>query len=96
MPVIRYLVWDEQNTTHIAGHGVILEEVEEVCRGQPVFRDSYKGRILVIGPTLSGRMITAVLDPEPGLEGAYYPVTARPASRRERRRYSEEKQGTEG
>ena len=36
-------------------------------------------------------MLAVVLAPEGG--GAYYPVTARPASQKERRRYVEEKDG---
>lgn len=38
------------------------------------------------------RMITVALDPEPGLEDVYYPVTAHPAGRKERRRYKEAKE----
>ena len=45
--------------------------------------------MLVIGPTSAGRMLTVVIDPEG--DGVYYPVTARPASRRERAVYAREK-----
>lgn len=37
-------------------------------------------------------MLAVILDPE-GEEGVYYPATARPASRRERRLYGERKGG---
>jgi len=37
-------------------------------------------------------MLAAILDPEPET-GVYYPVSARPASRRERRLYQEAKGG---
>lgn len=87
MPVIRFLIWDGWNVVHIARHAVTPEEVEEACRGQPIFRDSYHGRILAIGPTGSGRIIAAALDPEPDTEGVYYPVTA---PTRRGRRYHEE------
>ena len=62
--------------------------MEEVCHGEPVVQVGKKGRSLVFGPTLSGRMLTVVLDPESSEEGLYYPVTARPASRRERAIYA--------
>ncbi|MCL4544783.1 MAG: hypothetical protein M1118_09355 [Chloroflexi bacterium] len=44
------------------------------------------------GPTLLGRMLTVILDPEPEPD-VYYPVTARPASRQERRHYQETRGG---
>lgn len=92
MVKIKKLVWDEWNIKHISRHDVIPNEVEEVCQGDPVFRSSYKGRKLVIGPTKSGRMVTVALDPEPDLVDIYYPVTAHPASKKERRRYKETKE----
>ncbi|MBI2334717.1 BrnT family toxin [Candidatus Daviesbacteria bacterium] len=92
MVYIKRLVWDSWNVEHIARHDVTSDEVEEVCHCNPVFRDSYKGRKLVIGPTKLGRMITVALDPEPEMEGVFYPVTAHPASRKERRRYKETKE----
>ena len=83
------LRWDDWNRQHIARHGVSPEEVEDVCRGSCIVRESYKGRLMLIGPNAAGRILVAVLDPEG--EGTYYPVSARPASRRERRIYAEEK-----
>ena len=79
MLVIRRLIWDEWNVTHIARHKVIPNEAEEVCHGNPVVQKGSKGRSLVFGPTKTGRMLTVVLDPEE--VGVYYPVTARPAKR---------------
>lgn len=92
MLVIRRLIWDSWNAAHIGRHQISIEEAEEVCHGNPVFRSSYGNRILAIGPTRFGRMLTVALDPEEE-EGVYYPVTARTASRKERRRYMEEKGG---
>lgn len=91
MLVIRRLVWDEWNVAHIARHKVIPNEVEEVCHTDPVIQQGKKGRSLVFGPTKTGRMLTVVLDPEG--EEVYYPVTARPVSKRERAIYAEEKAG---
>jgi uncharacterized protein len=88
MLFVRRLIWDPWNMAHIARHDVIPDEVEEVCHGTPVTSATYNGRIRVIGPTQSHRMLTVILAPtdEPGV---YYPVTARPADRKERRRYGE-------
>jgi uncharacterized protein len=92
MLFVRLLLWDAWNIAHIARHDVIPEEVEEVCHGQPVTSQTYKGRLRVVGPTRSRRMLTVILAPteEPGV---YYPVTARPADRKERRSY-EQRGGT--
>jgi uncharacterized DUF497 family protein len=93
MLFVRRLIWDTWNIAHIARHDVIPDEVEEVCHGQPMTSQTYKGRLRVVGPTRSRRMLTVILAPteEPGV---YYPVTARPADRKERRGY-EQQRGTQ-
>lgn len=91
MSFIKRLVWDETNVTHIAKHGVSPEEAEEVCQSEPVVQIGKKGRLLVYGLTKLGRMVTVVLDSEPE-EGVYYPVTARPTSKKEREIYRKEKE----
>lgn len=88
---VRRLVWDEWNVTHIARHGITPDEVEQVCRGNPVRLQSYKKRIILVGPTQEGKIISVVLDPEN--HGVYYPVTARLASRKERRYWEQERGG---
>lgn len=86
MPSIRRLIWDTFNVAHIARHNVTPEEVEEVCHGMAFFSENtYKGRIRVIGPNATGRLLTVILAPVG--RGIYYPVTARTASRKERRQY---------
>lgn len=92
MIVVRRLVWDPGNVAPIARHDVIPEEVEEVCHGDPVVQVGKLGRFLIFGSTKAGRILTVVLDPEPEM-GTYYPVTARPASRRERDLYTRERGG---
>ena len=89
--MVRCLIWDAWNVAHITRHGVTPEEVEEVCQGPHLLRQAYKGRLMLIGPTLAARMLSVVLEPEG--EGVFYPVTARPASRKERRRYQQEQGG---
>ena len=90
---IRRLSWDPGNIAHIAAHHVTVDEAEEVCHGDPIPLQSYVGRIILIGPTLAGRMLAVVLDPEG--EDVYYPVTARAASRKERRYYHQQKGGAQ-
>ena len=90
---IRRLTWDPGNIAHITRHEVTVDEAEEVCYGDPVLLQSYLGRIIVMGPTQEGRMLAVVLDPAG--EDVYYPVTARPASRKERRYYHQQKGGAQ-
>jgi hypothetical protein len=89
---VKRLIWDDWNVPHIARHDVTPDEVEEICNGQHALREGYAGRIVLIGRTSAGRLISAVLDPDTGEDDVYYPVTSRPADRKERRiyaRYSE-------
>jgi uncharacterized DUF497 family protein len=88
---VRRLVWAPLNVAHTARHGVSPDEVEEVCHGDPEDLRSYLGRIILIGPTRAGRMLAVMLEPEG--EGTYYPITARHASRKERRYYQGRKGG---
>lgn len=90
MDDFRNLIWeDDKNLAHMRDkHGVSRQEVEEVCYGTPIILQTYAGRILAIGLTGEGRMLTVVLEAK--REGDYYPVTARAASRSERRIYRAE------
>ena len=92
--VITKLIWDAWNIAHIARHHVIPQEVEEACQGKIIILDGHHGRFIVIGLTQKKRLLAVVLDPEPE-PGAYYPVTARTADRKERLHYQEEKGGEE-
>jgi uncharacterized protein len=87
------LIWDNWNITHIARHDVVPEEVEDVCSANPAVFQTYQNRLLVVGMTRHRRVLGVVIDPVG--DGAYYVVTARPASRRERRLYQEEKESAE-
>ncbi len=87
LPFEPRLTWNDGNLAHIARHHVTQREVEEVLHGTTVVRDTYAGRLVAVGLTADGRMLAAILEPEPN--GTYYVVTARPASRKERQRYRE-------
>lgn len=95
---LRLLVWDDWNIAHIARHGVTPEEVEAVFHAEPVlWKQSYKERLMIIGETPAGRVLAIVIGPVPGAPiGTYYPFTARPAHRSERRDhdYLKGRQGT--
>lgn len=86
---IDFLVWNSWNVAHLAKHKVVREEVEETCQSDPVFLAGHSGRILAVGKTQRGRFITVALDPEEN--NSYYPVTARPSSKSERKYYDDTK-----
>lgn len=88
---VNRLVWDEFNTAHIALHGVLSEEVEQVCHEDPLIERLVNGRLFLTGPTGVGRMLVVILSSR--VDGAFYPVTARSADRREQRIYYEKKEG---
>ena len=80
---VNKLIWTESNIDHIARHDVTREEVEEVCHGNYIIGEANHGRIMIIGPTQSGRALAAILDREEE-DQIWYPVTARSADRKER------------
>lgn len=86
-PGLEDLDWDDWNLEHIRKHAVSRKEVEEVIALRPIFQQAYKGRFLVIGPTLACRTLAVVVGPVPNRQGLYYVFSARPASRKERRIY---------
>lgn len=90
--MVKRLVWDEWNIEHIARHRVSPREAEEVCRDNKyIVRESYRDRLMLIGPTLTERILVVVVAPKPN--GGHYVVTARPADRKECRLYQLEKGG---
>ena len=93
MVVINKLIWDEFNVDHIAQHDVTMQDVEEVCQGELIVRQTYNSRLLITGLDSTGRLLSVVLALKG--EGEYYVVTARPASRKERQEYRQTKEGGE-
>ncbi len=84
------LRWNPSNINHILRHGVRTGEVIEALRDAVHVESTYGGRLLMIGATAAGRYIAVILDPEP--IDVYFPVTARPASRKERARLAVHRQ----
>jgi len=87
---IHELIWPEDRIEHIAKHGVLAGEVEEVCFGRPfVQRAKSSGKnpvYYVLGQTAAGRYLFCVIIRFPDAKG--YPVTARPMTQEERRRFT--------
>ena len=84
---IHKLIRDDWNVTHIAHHDVEPDEVEQVCHGSFIASQTYKGRIRIVGPTFTRRMLAIILKPEG--DRRYYCVTAHDANKGETKRYYE-------
>lgn len=90
---IHKLIWDDWNIQHISRHKVTPDEVSRACQNDPIFiRGNKRSRVLALGYRSKGRLIAVVLDPTHE-KGVFYPVTARPASRKERQYYTTKKGG---
>ena len=88
---IHELIWPDDRVDHIAQHGVEPEEVEEICFGRSlVLRAKSLGEnpaYYVLGQTEEGRYLFCVVLHFP--DGRGYPVTARPMTEKERRRFNQ-------
>lgn len=86
---IYELLWPLDRIDHIALHNVTPDEVEEVCFGRPfVRRTKSQGEnpvYYVLGQTDVGRYLFCVVIRFP--DGKGYPITARPMTDKEKRRY---------
>jgi hypothetical protein len=84
-------LFDDRNIAKLAEHEVTIREAFEVLEGNPKgFRNHSEGAPWVlVGATLSGRMITLPIDPsdEPGM---WRPRTGYDSSNKELRRYEKE------
>lgn len=76
---VESLEWDSKNIEHIARHKVTPDEVEEICQELHVARRK-DGRLFLIGPTLSSRMLVVILVPLKK-KRHYRPITAWPAKK---------------
>lgn len=89
---IDHLVWDDWNLVHITKHGLTPLDAEAVIHAPHVQIPSYKQRIVVVGAAAE-RLLAVVVGPVPNNPGAFYPFSARPANRQERRYYYEQRGG---
>ena len=60
-----------------------------------IVRETYKQRLLLIGPTLPGRLLTVVAGPVSNQPDVYYVFSARPASREERQYFQHQEGGSD-
>ena len=80
--IVENIIWDSWNREHIGKHGVQPAEVEEAGKQIIYHKRTYGGRYLLIGRS-GFRLLGLVLKRiEPK---TYYLVTARDASKKERR-----------
>ena len=88
---IYELIWSEDRIDHIARHSVAPDEVDEVCFSKAfVQRAKSQGEnpvYYILGQTEAGRYLFCVVIYFP--DGRGYPVTARPMTARERRRFNQ-------
>lgn len=80
--IVRKLIWDTWNISHIARHHVNSDEVEAICHGDPlVLRGQQKNRLVLIGSADEGRILAVILESKG--RGIYYPITAYPADKKD-------------
>jgi len=82
------LVWDDWNRADVLHHGLSQLDAEAILMGRFVAFETYKNRVLLLGPGRDERLIVLVIGQVPGQPGYFYPFSLRPASRRERALYS--------
>jgi uncharacterized DUF497 family protein len=85
MIVIDELIWDEWNINHIKKHNVKSNEVEEACDNLIEVFESYNNRLIILGKTDKKRILAIIMAQID--KNSYYVVTARDASRKERKLY---------
>ena len=90
--IVKELVFDQANIEHIKKHGVSREEIEQAGKNFLYHRKTHTGRYLAVS-RVGLRIITIII--RRASIGKYYPVTARDASKKERKDlYEKEKQNT--
>ena len=87
--IVPRVIWNEANSEHIKKHNVTKEEVSIGVRNAAYHTQTYKNRYLVVGR--SNRRILSVVVKRHA-PTAYLVVTARDASKKERRRLYEKEQ----
>lgn len=80
------LIWDNWNKEHLKKHKVLIREVEQAFKAKQIVKESYKGRLIIIGRTKESRMLTVVLSLE--RQKNAYVVSARDSSKKERKIYN--------
>ncbi|TAK34302.1 MAG: BrnT family toxin [Chloroflexota bacterium] len=82
---IYELVIEPDREDHIARHGVVVAEVEDITSGNPFISRTRQRYHRLIGQTAAGRYLTVIVGFRG--DGVYGLVTAREADQAERRLY---------
>lgn len=88
MEEIEELIVEEDRPEHIAKHKIKISEVRQVISANYTYIKGKLGRWLLIGQTKKKRLLTIVVGTR-RKKGVYGLVTARPASREEKKFFSE-------
>ncbi len=80
---VKKLLWDKWNLEHIKKHGVTKEEVEGAGKAIIFSVQAYNNRVRIVGRA-GKRILSVILNPQDKAH-VYYVVTARDASKKERR-----------
>ena len=83
---VNRLIWDEWNLNHIAKHGVSRNDVEKAVNDNRAVIWKHRGRYVMIASAY-GRILFIVLESVQGEKNTYYVVTARDATKSEKRIY---------
>jgi uncharacterized DUF497 family protein len=87
---IYLLEWDDENEQHLARHGIQASEVRQILSNRHVTmrnpRDEDEGRVLLIGETHGGRILTVSLAPTSD-DATWRPVTGWLATDEEKTRF---------
>ena len=86
--IVETLIIEEDRTSHIAKHNIIIDEVLEVLTGDYVYIAGRENRWLIIGKTAREVFLTIVIGERPE-KNTYGLITARPSRRKERSFYIE-------
>lgn len=84
----RTLIWDDWNVEHIKKHNVVVKEVEEAVKSSSIQTESYDERVVFLGITKKGRLLTVVCSQ--AKQKDLYVVSARDMSKKERKYYYEQ------
>ncbi len=85
-----FLIWDDWNVNHIAKHGVSVKEVEEAVKDKRKVIWKHRGRYVMVASAY-GRILFIVLEKVEGEKNSYYVITARDATKSEKRIYRKRK-----
>lgn len=87
--MIHEILWPADRIEHIAAHNITPEEFEEVCFGHSlVLRAKSEGEnpvYHILGQTAAGEYLLCIVIQFPNGKG--FPITARPMTPKEERRY---------